>query len=63
MRRGCRWLEGGEGGESSEGGGVNIAPGLSLGPLAFMASQENKSPQETKFGAHTCVQVCVFGEQ
>lgn len=32
--------------------GVNIASGLSLGPLAFMASQENKSPQETEWGAH-----------
>lgn len=39
-------------------GSVNIAPGLGLGPLAFMASQENKSPQETRCGAHTCVHVC-----
>lgn len=54
VRWGCRW---------PEGGGVNIAPGLSLGPLAFMASQENKTPQETQCRAHMCVRVCVFGEQ
>lgn len=45
--------------EKLEGGDVNIAPGLGLGPLAFMASQENKSPQETECGAHTCVCILV----
>ena len=46
---------GGAGGwmEEERGWGVNIPPGLSLGPLAFMASQENKSSQEAKCGAHT----------
>lgn len=45
---------GGAGG-SWEGGDVNIAPGLSPGPLAFMATQENKSPQET-----VCACVCFW---
>ena len=51
------------------GGGVNITSGLSLGPLVYMASQENKSPQETECGVHACgggvclsVCVCVFLE-
>lgn len=47
--------EGGRG-----GGAINITPGLlSLGPLAFMVSQENKSPQETERGPHTRVHVFV----
>lgn len=46
------WKEGGRVGDYWCFQGINIASVLSLGPLAYLASQENKSPQETEWGAH-----------